>query len=217
MRYCTLDRALQLLHGRSVSVTHSSGGSASAAGEPTSRKHAGVAWRRPHRRRATRNAAFPSWMTTPSSVSPAAVVSVTTSRTTASPSSDTSLSPLSPSHSSASPTMTRIHCPGRGVVKTLELVVLGDGAGSRRVTVGEEGEVGDEGGVGVGGAAGGVSWSGGGGGGGGAGGGEEEGSNHGDAGREVERQELALVEELIGGAEGGGGFARGNGDGELEV
>jgi hypothetical protein len=33
----------------------------------------------------------------------------------------------------------------------------------------------------------------------------------------VERQELALVEELVGRAESGGGFARGQRNGELEV
>lgn len=74
----------------------------------------------------------------------------------------------------------------RRVVKTLELVVLGDGAGARGVAVGEESEVGDEGGVGVGGAAGGVA-SGGGGRGGGGGGGKKEGANHGDARGEMER------------------------------
>lgn len=108
------------------------------------------------------------------------------------------------------------------VVKTLELVVLCHRTGARGVAVGEEGEVGDEGGLGVRGAAGGVAGAaigggGVGGGGGGGGGGEEEGTDHGDAGGEVERQELAFVEELIGGTEGGGGFARRNGDGELEV
>ena len=33
----------------------------------------------------------------------------------------------------------------------------------------------------------------------------------------MKREELAFVEELIGGAEGGGGFARRYGDCELEV
>ncbi|KAI6684715.1 hypothetical protein NL676_030628 [Syzygium grande] len=56
---------------------------------------------------------------------------------------------------------------------------------------------------GAGGAAGGVL-----GGGGGrvrGGGGGEEGTDHGEIGRELEGEELALVEELVGGAEGGGG------------
>jgi len=57
----------------------------------------------------------------------------------------------------------------------------------------------------VGAAAGGVAC--GGGGGGGAGGGEEERADHGDALGEVEREELTLVEEIIGRAECIGGFA----------
>lgn len=102
--------------------------------------------------------------------------------------------------------------------------VLGDGAGTGGVTVGvEEEEVGggEGGGVGGGGAAGGVAGGGGGSvrGGGGGGGGEEEGADHGDPGREVEGEELALVEELVGGALLGGGAPGGwgEGDGELEV
>lgn len=89
-----------------------------------------------------------------------------------------------------------------GVVEAFEVVVLiGYGAGARGVAVGEEGEVAGEGGA----AAGGVTC--GGGGGGGAGGGEEESANHGDALGEVKRQKLALVEELISGAQSRGGFA----------
>lgn len=103
---------------------------------------------------------------------------------------------------------------GRRVVKALELVVFGYRAGAGRVAFWEESEVAVEGRVGVVGAASGVA---GGGGGGGGGGGEEEGADHGDARREVEREELAFVEELIGGAESGGGFAGRDGDGELEV
>ena len=79
--------------------------------------------------------------------------------------------------------------------------VIGYGAGARGVAVGEEGEVAGEGGA----AAGGVTC--GGGGGGGAGGGEEESADHGDALGEVKRQKLALVEELISGAQSRGGFA----------
>lgn len=96
---------------------------------------------------------------------------------------------------------------GDAVIEALELVFLGYGAGARRVAVGEKREVAGEGGVRVvGAAAGGVAC--GGGGGGGAGGGEEERADHGDALGEVEREELTLVEEFIGGAESGGGFAR---------
>lgn len=72
--------------------------------------------------------------------------------------------------------------------------------------------------MGVIGAAGGVTGSGGGSiGGGGGGGGCKKRSNHGDAGGEVEGEELAFVEQLVGRAEVGGGLARGEGDGEFEV
>lgn len=73
--------------------------------------------------------------------------------------------------------------------------------------------------MGVIGAAGGVTGGGGGGvrGGGGGGGCKKKRSNHGDAGGEVEGEQLAFVEELVGRAEVGGGLARGEGDGELEV
>ena len=70
--------------------------------------------------------------------------------------------------------------------------------------------------MGVVGAAGGVARGRRVGGGGGAGGSEER-ADHGEAWGEVERQQLALVEQLVGRAESGGGFARGNGNGEFEV
>lgn len=44
-----------------------------------------------------------------------------------------------------------------------------------------------------------------------------EGADHGEAGGEVEGEELAFVEELVGGAEGVGGFARRERDCELEI
>lgn len=100
---------------------------------------------------------------------------------------------------------------GGGGAEAFEVVVLGGRAWSGRVAGvgGEKDEIAGEGRVGVVGAAGGVAGIDGGGvgGRGGAGGGKEEGSDHGNAGREVEREELAFVEELVGGAENGGGFA----------
>lgn len=95
-------------------------------------------------------------------------------------------------------------------------IVFGDGAGPARgvARVGEEEVVGG----GSGGAAGGVAGGGGGGvGGGGGGRGEEEGADHGEAGGKVEGEELALVEEFVGGDETGGGFAGGKRDGEFEL
>lgn len=90
-----------------------------------------------------------------------------------------------------------------------EEVGVGDGGGAGGVAAG----VGGEGGVGIGGVAG-VGASGGGGGG---GRGEEESADHGDARGEMEGEELAFVEELIGGADVGGGFAGREGDCEFEV
>ncbi|KAA8527578.1 hypothetical protein F0562_034707 [Nyssa sinensis] len=80
----------------------------------------------------------------------------------------------------------------------VELVFFGDGAWSRGVAIGEQDVVASEGRVGVAGGGGGV----------GRGGGAGGGKDHGDTRGEMERQELALVEELIGWAEIGGGFAR---------
>lgn len=94
------------------------------------------------------------------------------------------------------------------VREAFELVVGGRArAGGVAIEMVVEEEVGG-GGVGRGG---GVAGGGGGGvgGGGGGGRGEEEGADHGEAGGEVEGEELTLVEELVGGAEGGGGFAWG--------
>lgn len=104
---------------------------------------------------------------------------------------------------------------GRVIVEAFEVIVEGvvsGGARAGRVAVREEGEVGGEGGVGVVGAtAGGVTGGGGGGGGGGgAGGGEEERADHGDALGEVQREELALVEQLIRRAQCCGRFSRRN-------
>lgn len=93
------------------------------------------------------------------------------------------------------------------VIETLELVFLCYGARTRRVAVGKKCKVTGEGGVRVVGAAAGRVACGSGSGG-GAGRGEEERADHGDALGEMEREELTLVEEFIGGAECGGGFAR---------
>jgi hypothetical protein len=110
---------------------------------------------------------------------------------------------------------------GEGFARQGLLFSDGAGAGGGRGGVGgmEKVEIGGErrGGapIGVARSGGGVS-----GGGGGGGGGEEKGANHGDARGEVEREELTLVEELVGGAQLRGGRAlggRGERHGELEV